>query len=130
MKDQKDGAKHKFKGGSKRDKDKDRSSYSGYSPKKTTKELKFTPLDSKSQYAQASYQTVKDDLISTITKNFDRGCKDVIECLELEATVLPTTPRLSRSTATDDAIRSLEDVEFGLSRVQTRLCFCGICEHI
>ena len=42
---------------------------SGFKPKK--KEMKFTPLDFKSQYAQSSYTTVKNALIAEVTWTFD-----------------------------------------------------------
>jgi hypothetical protein len=81
----------------------------GYKSKK--KEVKFTPLDYKSQYAQASYVTVKDALIAEVTKTFDRAVKYVIASLEAEKRVEPDKPSLAKSTNTDAAVREIENEE-------------------
>ena len=81
-----------------------------FKPKK--KELKFMPLDMKSQVVQASYNTIKEALITEVAATFDKGRQDVMISLEDEAKVVPEVPTLGVSNKTgDDKIR--EDNEFG-----------------
>jgi hypothetical protein len=54
----------------------------------------------KCQVAQASYNTVKEALITKIAATFDKGRQDVMVRLEEEAKVVPVVPTLGVSTKT------------------------------
>ena len=84
----------------------------GFKPK--PKFLTFTPLDHRNQFAQATYKTVKDALLTKIIKTFDKGGKDVKECLENETMITLVAPKLNKSTSTDKDTRALEDQQFQL----------------
>ena len=82
---------------------------SGFKPK-SKKELKFNPLDtSRGNMSQASYSSVKEALIARVTKEFDRGGRDVVQSLYDEVKFVIPQPELAQSQATDDVVRARED---------------------
>jgi hypothetical protein len=54
---------------------------------KAKKEYKFTPLDSSSSVAQASYASVKEHLLVYIQKEFGTGMLDVYDSIDREAMI-------------------------------------------
>lgn len=106
------GSTEKKKGNPKGDKKRGESKFGSKSFKHKKKELKFMPLDMKSQVAQASYNTVKEALITKVAATFDKGRQDVMISLEDEAKVVPVVPTLGVSTKTDDDEKT-ENNEFG-----------------
>jgi hypothetical protein len=65
-------SKGKEKGNPKGNKSKGESKYGSTSFKPKKKELKFMPLDAKSQVAQASYNTVKEASITKIAATIEK----------------------------------------------------------
>jgi hypothetical protein len=51
---------------------------------KSKKEYKFTPLDSTSSMAQASYASVKEHLLVYIQKEFGTGMLDIYDSIDKE----------------------------------------------
>ena len=96
------GSTEKKKGNPKGDKKQRDSKFGSKSFKPKKKELKFMPLDMKSQVAQASYNTVKEALITEVAATFDKGRQDVMISLEDEAKVVPVVPTLGVSNKTGD----------------------------
>jgi hypothetical protein len=101
----------KKKGNPKGDKKRGESKFGSKSFKPKKKELKFMPLDIKSQVAQASYNTVKEALITKIAATFEKGRQDVMVSLEDEAKVVPVVPTLGVSTKSGDNEKK-ENTEF------------------
>jgi hypothetical protein len=105
------GSTDKKKGNPKGDK-KQGESKSGskrFKPKK--KELKFMPLDMKSQVAQTSYNTVKEALITKIAATFNKGHQDVMISLEDKVKVVSVVPTLGVSNKTGNE-QKREDNKF------------------
>jgi hypothetical protein len=79
-----------------------------FKPRK--KELKFTPLDPRFPSAQASYASVKEALVIEITKEYDRGSRDVVQSIFDEKKLEVPKPELEESKETADiAKRDLEN---------------------
>jgi hypothetical protein len=79
----------KKKGNPKGDKRRGESKFGSKSFKPKEKEMKFMLLDMKSQVAQASYNTVKEALITKIATTFEKGQQDVMVSLEDKAKMVP-----------------------------------------
>ena len=62
------------------------SSRSGYQKSKS-KEMKFSPLDSKSKYAMVPYSTVKEALVNEIKVTGMKGAAEVAKSIEDEKKV-------------------------------------------
>jgi hypothetical protein len=75
------------------------------------KEYKFTPLDSTSQVAQASFASVKEQLLVYIQKEFGTGMLDIYDCIDKEVMIdlNKELPIVRTSTSDDDRVTENEN---------------------
>ena len=88
-----------------------------YQSKPRSKELKFTPLDSKNSVPQATYASVMEAIENDILKNFEKGAKDVADSLLAEEKIQIPKPKLqvSRADKEPDVLCETEEfkIEYG-----------------
>jgi hypothetical protein len=78
---------------------------------KSKKEYKFTPLDSTSSVAQASYASVKEHLLVYIQKEFETGMLDIYDSIDKEEEIdlSKEKPVVQTSQSSDDKVAEQEN---------------------
>ena len=74
--------------------------------------MKFSPLDSKGNYAQVPYTKVKEALVNAILKDGSTGASDVAQSIDEEAAINLIVPTLKAATATDPAAKAIQEKEY------------------